>query len=214
MKYYTNDKIKAKQLLFELKTVVIGYLTVGFYLSTINYFLAKFNLSKSYSDIHQYGLTWFILSFVVVALIHDTYTFWVHRLMHTHRFFKRFHLLHHKSVYVTSFSAFSFSVGEFILTFSWIPLVKITIPMQEMVTLYYAIGFILFNSFAHSGLRIYPRSWFYKAPFKWLNFDHHIHHQHLHLNMGLYFSFWDRIMGSYQAAPMPKVNEEESSNNL
>lgn len=210
VKYYSFDKIKKNQIFFEILHLTVGYIFVGVYLSIVNYILFKFQLTKTYSSVNQYGYLWLGISIVILFLIHDTYAFWTHRLMHTIHFFEKFHLLHHRSVYVTSFSAFSFSIREFILTFSWLPLIKMCIPIHERLTLIYAIFFIFFNSLAHCGLRVYPKSWFVNFPFRYLNFDHHIHHQNVQVNHGLYFSFWDRFMGTYQKYPLKVLCEDES----
>ena len=35
-----------------------------------------------YTDIHQYGWVYFFLAFPLMFIIHDTYFYWTHRLMH------------------------------------------------------------------------------------------------------------------------------------
>lgn len=208
IQYYPLSKISNKQIFREIATVTIGYICVGIYLSAVNFILLKMGWSKTYSQIEEFGWWWYGLTFVFVFIIHDAYAFWTHWLMHNVDFFKSFHTLHHRSIFVTSFSGFAFSVREFILIFSWLPLIKVTIPMHYSVTFYYSIFFIIYNSLAHSGARFYPISWFSQVPFKWLNYDHHIHHQNMRLNLGLYFSFWDRLMNSYQEAPLEVIKED------
>ena len=57
---------------------------------------------------------------------------------------------------------------------------------------------IMYNVYGHLGFELYPVG-FSKHPLgKWLNTSvaHNQHHHHFKGNYGLYFTFWDRIMGT------------------
>src|SRR5688500_5321808 len=47
-----------------------------------NYVLRKYGLSKLYFDVGDYPTWWYVASFGIVLLAHDTYFYWTHRLMH------------------------------------------------------------------------------------------------------------------------------------
>ena len=75
-----------------------------------------------YTDINQYGRIYFWLAFPLMLLMHDTYFYWTHRLMHHPKLFNTFHLLHHKSTNPSPWAAFAFhpleafvEVGIFVL---------------------------------------------------------------------------------------------------
>src|SRR5262245_38903284 len=50
-----------------------------------------------YLRIDQHGWTWFVISVVLSILVHDTYFYWTHRLMHHPRLFRLMHRTHHLS---------------------------------------------------------------------------------------------------------------------
>jgi sterol desaturase/sphingolipid hydroxylase (fatty acid hydroxylase superfamily) len=55
-----------------------------------------------------------------------------------------------------------------------------------------------YNVYGHLGFEIYPKN-FNKHPIgKWFNtsVNHNMHHQYFKGNYGLYFTYWDRLMGT------------------
>src|SRR6478609_8959534 len=50
-----------------------------------------------YTNITQYGWGYYFLIYPVMLLMHDTYFYFTHRLMHNRHLFKWFHLVHHQS---------------------------------------------------------------------------------------------------------------------
>jgi sterol desaturase/sphingolipid hydroxylase (fatty acid hydroxylase superfamily) len=44
--------------------------------------------TKFYTDINQHSIAWFIIAFPVMAIMHDTYFYWMHRLIHHPKLFK------------------------------------------------------------------------------------------------------------------------------
>ena len=50
-----------------------------------------------YRDLHQHSTLYCWLAFPLMLLIHDTYFYWTHRIMHHPKLFNLFHLLHHRS---------------------------------------------------------------------------------------------------------------------
>jgi sterol desaturase/sphingolipid hydroxylase (fatty acid hydroxylase superfamily) len=57
---------------------------------------------------------------------------------------------------------------------------------------------LVYNVYGHLGFEIYPKG-FNKNWFgKWMNtsVSHNLHHQYFKGNYGLYFTIWDRLMGT------------------
>ncbi|OMH85355.1 C-5 sterol desaturase erg31 [Zancudomyces culisetae] len=52
--------------------------------------------SLLYDDLHQYGLTYLVLSGVGFIIFTDFCIYWVHRIEHHPLFYATFHKLHHK----------------------------------------------------------------------------------------------------------------------
>ena len=54
--------------------------------------------SKIYSDINAYGMVYFVLVFPLMLVVHDTYFYFTHRMMHHPRLFKFFHLVNGRAL--------------------------------------------------------------------------------------------------------------------
>jgi sterol desaturase/sphingolipid hydroxylase (fatty acid hydroxylase superfamily) len=60
---------------------------------------------------------------------------------------------------------------------------------------------IAYNIVGHSGYEVHPR-WLMNTPLKYLMntpTNHVMHHESMRGNYGLYFNFWDRLMGTNHA---------------
>src|ERR1700733_13088249 len=75
-----------------------------------------------------WGPVWFVISLLLMIVGHDAYFYWVHRLMHDPRLFRRFHRRHHLSHNPSPFSAYSFDLGEAAVMAAFVPLWMIVVP--------------------------------------------------------------------------------------
>lgn len=133
-----------------------------------------------------------------LLLVHDTYFYWSHRLAHHPRVFGWLHELHHRSRNPSPFAALSFGVFDAVVQVAWaVPLVRF-VPVPSLVWLVFSFVAIGINVIGHCGVEPYPLSWQRHPALKWLNFAtmHNQHHLALRGNYGLYFSAWDRWMGT------------------
>ncbi len=153
-----------------------------------------------YTDIHQHSRLYFWLAFPLMLVIHDTYFYWTHRLMHHPLVFKRVHLLHHKSTNPSPWAAFAFSPAEAIVESSVIYVFVITIPVMPIQLFSFLIFMTAYNVYGHLGFELYPKNFNRTAIGKWINtsVNHNMHHQYFKGNYGLYFTVWDRVMGTLQ----------------
>ncbi len=57
---------------------------------------------------------------------------------------------------------------------------------------------ITYNVYGHLGYELYPRGFNTGRVGRWINTstNHNQHHQYFRGNYGLYFTFWDRMMGT------------------
>ncbi|PZR07162.1 MAG: sterol desaturase [Archangium gephyra] len=131
----------------------------------------------------------------VVLIIHDTFFYWSHRLLHHPLLFARVHAVHHRSHTPSPFSALAFHPLEAMLQGVWaLPLFLLPIP--TVVWLAFAVAAITINVVGHCGVEVVPQR--LRASLPWLNYttNHDAHHAHVRGNYGLYFSLWDRVMGT------------------
>lgn len=165
--------------------------------------------TQRYKNLEDYGLTWYILAFPIMFLIHDAYFYWTHRLMHHPRLFKVFHLLHHKSTNPSPWTAFAFHPAEALLEASILPVLLIIMPITTWhLTIFFLVQMI-FNVYAHLGWELYPK-WFSRQKIgRWMNtsINHNQHHQHFKGNYGLYFLWWDRWFGTIREDYETKYEE-------
>jgi lathosterol oxidase len=149
-----------------------------------------------YADVHQYSIGYFVFTLFMAALVHDTYFYWIHRLMHHRAVYKKVHRVHHLSTNPTPLAAFSFHPLEAVLEAGIFPLLVFTIPMHTWALFIFLFYMVLMNVMGHCGFEFLP-SWFLKyPPFNWYNTstNHNLHHRLAKHNYGLYFNIWDRVM--------------------
>lgn len=166
------------------------------------YFCRKAGWTRVYTDLQQYSYAYFILSFILLMLIHDTYFYWVHRLMHQKRFFTLIHRVHHQSHNPTPWASLSFHPLEAILEIAIVPIAAFIIPLHPITLLLFATWSLIWNIIGHLGFEIFPAGFVHHPIFKWFNTSthHNMHHSKANCNYGLYFNIWDSIMNTNHKA--------------
>ena len=151
------------------------------------------------------SFTWagLIVQTIAIVLAHDAYFYWMHRGLHHRRLFKATHLHHHKSRTPTPWAAYSFSSWEAVTEAAFVPMFLLAATTLGFE--YYGFAMFLFlwhmiirNVIGHCGIEIYPSGWV-DSPFTgwWNTVTHHdLHHSTGTYNFGLYFTWWDRWMGT------------------
>ena len=151
-----------------------------------------------YTDLNEWGTTYLILAFPIMLFMHDTYFYWVHRLIHHPRIFKYVHLLHHRSTNPSPWAAYAFHPLEAIFEVGIVVVFLFTIPMHKVHFFLFFLFMIIYNVYGHTGWELYPKGFNRHWLGKWINtsVNHNQHHQYFKGNYGLYFLFWDRWMGT------------------
>ena len=155
-------------------------------------------LFKIYEDVSKYGVVYFWLSIPLILVLHDTYFYWTHRAMHHPKLFKFFHLTHHRSHNPTPFTAYSFAPGEAVVEYLFVPIVFMLIPVHHSA-MYIVLTIMIFkNAMGHCGYELMPTSWARLPVLGWMTTvtHHDMHHEKANGNYALYFTWWDRWMGT------------------
>ncbi len=144
---------------------------------------------------------WFVgaLGFFAMLFASDAWFYWFHRWLHTNRWaYRKVHLIHHGSKDVTPLAGQRFHPVELFL----IPLPNAILPMVFLLDeRWYVAGFVfslLNNIYAHGGFELLPTFW-EKLPilrYKTTSLHHNMHHDRVRGNYALYFTWWDRWMGT------------------
>lgn len=161
--------------------------------------LYKQEKTAVYWDASDWPLWWLAASFIVAAVLHDTYFYWTHRLMHTRLFFTHFHAAHHKSITPTPWSILAFQPLETILQFGFFALLILFVPMHPLVLLAYFLFDGVINAAGHCGHELVPEGFRRSRWAKYLNAvtHHDLHHSRGTYNFGQYFNIWDRTMATF-----------------
>ena len=140
------------------------------------------------------------IAYVVVLLVaHDTWFYWTHRAMHDRRLFKRFHRTHHKSITPTPFAAYAFDWPEAIVQVLFVSLWVAFVPTPWIAMFSFLGIMIARNVMGHAGVEVHPRGMADHWVWGWFNTTthHDLHHNgSFNHNYGLYFTWWDRMMGT------------------
>ena len=182
-----------REMAYSASSVVI-FAIVG----TLTLVAARAGWTQMYWRIEDRGWIWFWASVVIAILLHDTYFYWTHRLMHHRRLFRTFHRVHHLSHNPTPWAAYAFAPAEAVVEAGIFPLAVFVMPMHPFAFAIFMGWQITYNVIGHTGYEMHPRwlmdSWLGKV----LNTptNHAMHHESMRGNYGLYFNFWDRLMGT------------------
>ncbi|RKR84452.1 sterol desaturase/sphingolipid hydroxylase (fatty acid hydroxylase superfamily) [Mucilaginibacter gracilis] len=154
------------------------------------------NYTWVYSNLADYPTWWIIVSLVLCLIIHDTYFYWMHRLLHHPKLFRHTHLLHHKSTNPSPWTSYSFHFFEAWTEGGVLLVIVFVLPVHTLtIALFTFTGFII-NVYGHLGYEIVPKR-FRKSPLFGLfntSVHHNLHHKKFNGNYGLYFRVWDRLM--------------------
>lgn len=154
--------------------------------------------TQIYSDAGAYPLWVMPLSLLAFLLLHDTWFYWTHRLMHVPRWFRIAHAVHHDSRPPTAWAAMSFHPLEAVTGAVVIPLLVFLIPIHVGV-LGLVLGLMtLMGVTNHMGWELFPRWLVHSAAGNWLitATHHQRHHDEYLCNFGLYFRLWDHLCGT------------------
>ncbi len=154
--------------------------------------------TRIYTHLNDYPLWLWPASVFLCLILHDTWFYWTHRLMHQPWWFARMHAIHHKSRPPTAWAAMSFHPYEALTGTIVIPVLVSVIPVHIS-----ALGAVLsimtlMGVTNHMGWEIFPRFMVNNFLGNWLitATHHQKHHDVFRGNYGLYFRFWDRLCGT------------------
>lgn len=188
---------RAEQIVREIRyslltVVIISLVGFGIYLG------AKTGVLHVYEDASGYGWTYVLLSTFAAIVAHDTYFYWSHRLMHQPRLFGLFHRLHHRSYNPSPWAAYAFAPLEAVVQAMFLPLFLFIVPMHALAIALFLGHMIIRNAIGHCGYELWPRGMADHPVLGWVTgvTHHDQHHATAGYNFGLYFTWWDRLMGT------------------
>lgn len=199
-RYHPTYELDRTEMKSAIKWVIIGIVGNGLLMLPIHLLIAK-NYSKMYYDVADHGWAWMFGQVAVLLVFTETLIYWTHWAFHKSPFlWKYVHERHHKYRVPQPYSALSFNpmdsflqaVPHHIAAFFFPVHAGIYVASVTFVTLW--------------AVCIHDRVSFVRWP--WLNYtDHHtLHHWYSDFNLGQYFTFWDRLVGTYRS---PAIDYED-----
>ncbi|WP_412468579.1 sterol desaturase family protein [Pedobacter sp. KLB.chiD] len=197
-KYKIQEKLASKkdfirEILHSMQsTLVFTFIAVVLLLTPIRQY------TMIYTNINDYPGWYIPVSVAISLLIHDTYFYWMHVILHHKKLFKFAHLLHHKSTNPSPWTSYSFHLAEGITEGLVLVVIVFILPIHVTGILLFTVVAFAINVYGHLGYEIAPE-WFRKS---WLfsvfntSVHHNLHHTRFKGNYGLYFRIWDRLMGT------------------
>ncbi|MBL7871299.1 MAG: sterol desaturase family protein [Cyclobacteriaceae bacterium] len=185
-----------REILYSVLTALI-FAIIGFIL----FMTPVRRYTHLYTNVLDYGTTYFLFSIGLILLIHDTYFYWTHRLMHHPKLFRYFHQVHHQSTNPSPWAAFAFHPYEAVIEAGIIVVVAFIMPVHPMAIALFLLIMTIYNVYGHLGYELYPKGFTTSKLGRWINtsVNHNQHHQYVRGNYGLYFLWWDRWMGTLRA---------------
>lgn len=152
--------------------------------------------TRLYTTIYAFPWWWIPVSLLLCLIVHDTYFYWMHRLLHHKKVFKITHVVHHQSTNPSPWAAYSFHFIEAFLEGAVVIILVFLLPLHVITVMLFALTSLVINVYGHLGYEILPK-WFRQT----LLFEilatstyHNLHHAKFKGNYGLYFRIWDRCM--------------------
>jgi Delta7-sterol 5-desaturase len=202
---FKTRKIQAREATAKdmLREFLASVQTVGVYAFTTIFIVwgLRHGILKSISG--DYGMIGNLATLAAILVAHDAYFYWAHRTMHHPRLFKTFHRLHHRSITPTPFAAYSFAIPEAFVMALFMPLWQLFVATPGVVLFSFLAIMILRNAMGHAGFELQPRWWLSTPLTRWINTTthHDLHHSgSFNHNYGLYFTWWDKMMGTEHPA--------------
>ncbi|KAG0345746.1 c-5 sterol desaturase [Podila humilis] len=147
------------------------------------------NMAKPWMD----GWSYVAVSVVLFILFTDCGIYWAHRVLHHPLLYKRFHKPHHKWVVPTPFASHAFHFVDGYIQSLPYQLVLFIVPLHKY--LYLAL-FTFVNLWT---VLIHDNEFFVFSDIVNSAAHHSAHHLYFSYNFGQYFTFWDRLGGTYRS---------------
>jgi lathosterol oxidase len=154
--------------------------------------------TQVYTQWNIHGAVYLIFSYILVLLLQDMYFYFVHRLSHHPFFFQWLHKGHHRSRPPTPWTFFALEPYEATMQAVFLLGITLVIPLYLGVIIAVLLTMMIWAIGNHLGVAIVPASALSCKLGRWfIGSAHHlVHHRKFTYHYGLYFTFWDRLLGT------------------
>jgi lathosterol oxidase len=149
--------------------------------------------TRVYYSIADHGWGWYLASFGVVLFITEPLVYWAHRLLHHPFLYKHVHLPHHQFRQPTPWTSMAFHPLDSFAQAAPHHLLLFLLPLHLSVYAFFLMFLQVWSTFIHERV-----TWVRWAP---INYTacHTLHHKLNKSNYGQFFTYCDRLWGSYKS---------------
>jgi Delta7-sterol 5-desaturase len=158
--------------------------------------------SLCYYDVNTQSalsIMWWFISIPLYLFVFDTIFYWSHRALHGNWAYQTIHWVHHSSRPTNTYTAFSSSALELLTE----GVMSVFLPMF-VVPIHYNTGRILallilvWSCCLHAHTEFIPN---WMTRFIVVSRSHHLHHRSIFCNYAMFFTFWDKLCGTWIDPP-------------
>jgi sterol desaturase/sphingolipid hydroxylase (fatty acid hydroxylase superfamily) len=169
--------------------------------------------TRIYNQLGTYGWWYIGASYFLVLVLQDSFFYVTHRLLHRPSLYCWAHQGHHRSRRPSPWTSFAFEPMESLSHAIFLVGVVWLIPLHLGTILAVLATMTIWAVVNHLGLEHLP----VRFPHHWLGrwiigpAHHSVHHDHQNKHFGLYFTFWDRVLGSEDSSYDRRIKSRTKS---
>ncbi|MCB0501220.1 MAG: sterol desaturase family protein [Bacteroidetes bacterium] len=190
-KYHPKYKRKPEKIKSSIKWAVVSLIGNAVVVAPLHLLILR-DQTKIYYNVGDYGIAWLIFSIFLYLFVTETSIYWTHRWLHWKKPYKHLHYYHHQFRLPTPWASVAFHPVDSFAQALPHHLCMFLFPVH----IYVYLGFLTFVTVW--AVMIHDRVSFIN--WKVINYtDHHTaHHWYNNYNFGQFFTFWDRLGGTYK----------------
>ena len=148
--------------------------------------------SRIYFDLDAYPWWWLLVSAALVLVITETLIYWIHRWLHYPWLYKKLHIYHHQFRFPTPLASVAFHPLDSFAQAIPHHLCAFLFPLNVWVYHGFVVLITIWAVLIHDRI-----AW---VPFGFVNHTgcHTAHHWYNKHNYGQFFTFWDKLCGTYR----------------
>lgn len=185
---YVADRVSIHRAMRLAVLGVVGNITLMLPIT----FLIGAGHGRVYWDVGKHGRLWLAVSVVLYVLFVDAWIYWAHRTLHSDFLYQHLHRYHHEWQVPTSWTSMAFHPVDSFLFALPVHLFCFALPLHGGVYLGMQILMSFWSVTSHDRVAVVKLRWFNYVD------NHTLHHWFYRCNYGQFFTFWDRIMGTWR----------------
>jgi len=154
--------------------------------------------TRIYNQLGAHGWWYIGGSYFLVLIMQDSYFYVTHRLFHRPFLYSWAHQGHHRSRRPSPWTSFAFEPMESLAHAMFLLSVVCLIPLHLGTILAVLTTMTIWAVVNHLDMEQLPVRFPHHLLGRWIigPAHHSIHHNHQNKHFGLYFTFWDRVLGT------------------